>query len=92
MEDWISVSISFLIDNIIFHLTDRTCKDSSVIKLNSENLAVCGELYFLYNFKVWKNLVICDKDCTNIFQHYAHTHCIAKGNANTNVIEEVNKL
>jgi len=91
MENWISVNMNTLINNIIFYLTDCTYKDSSVIKLNSENLAVCGELYFLYNFKVWKDFVICDKDCTDIFQHYAHTHYVAQGNANT-TIEEVNKL
>lgn len=87
MEDWTSCSTDLLIDNIISHFTGCTAKNASVIKINSENLSVRGELYFLYNFKVWKSLLDCDKSCASILQHYAHAHCMTEDNT-----EEVNKI
>ncbi|XP_011340326.1 uncharacterized protein LOC105281063 isoform X2 [Ooceraea biroi] len=89
MENWTSFSTTFLNDNIIFHFTGCTPEKFSVVKVNHENLAVHGELYFLYSLKSWRSFVFCVEGCTTILQHYAHTHRMRKGDASTDVTEEI---
>lgn len=91
METWTCFCTRSIIDNIIFHFTGDTHKTSSVIKVNSENLLVNGELYFLRNFKAWRDLLACSKSCTSILQHLAHAHGATKGDTDVDVAKEVNK-
>ncbi|XP_020289817.1 DALR anticodon-binding domain-containing protein 3 isoform X1 [Pseudomyrmex gracilis] len=90
MESWTNFAVKSLTDNIVFHFTGNVHKNSFVIKTNSENLSVNGELHFLWSFKAWKNLVDCTENCASILQHFAHTHDAMKSNVNT--AEEVLKL
>jgi len=90
METWTGFCIRSIIDDIVFHFTGDTHKNSSVIKVNSENLLTNGELYFLCNFKAWRGLLACSGSCTSILQHLAHAHGATKNNTDTDA-EEVNK-
>ncbi|KAG5333712.1 DALD3 protein, partial [Acromyrmex charruanus] len=89
METWAGFCTRSIIDNVVFHFTGDTHKNSSVIKVNSENLLANGELYFLCNFKAWRDLLTCSKGCTSILQHFAHVHGTTKGNADAVVAEEI---
>ena len=89
METWAGFCTRSVIDNVVFHFTGDTHKNSSVIKVNSENLLANGELYFLCNFKAWRVLLTCSKGCTSILQHFAHAHGATKGNTDADVAEEV---
>lgn len=92
MESWTEFGIKSVIDDIVSHLTGDKHKNSSIIKINNENLSANGELYFLYNFKVWKNISTCAKNCTSILQHFIHVHDMTRDNIlDTDVTEEVNK-
>ncbi|XP_012528625.1 DALR anticodon-binding domain-containing protein 3 isoform X2 [Monomorium pharaonis] len=89
METWAGFCTRCIINNIVFHFTGDTHKNSSVIKVNSENLLANGELYFLCNFKAWRSLLVCSTNCTSILQHFAHTHGATKGNIDEDVAEEI---
>ncbi|XP_039314452.1 uncharacterized protein LOC105203040 isoform X2 [Solenopsis invicta] len=89
METWTGFCIRSVINDIVFHLTGDTHKNSSLIKLNSENLLANGELYFLCNFKAWRNFLVCSTSCTSILQHFAHTHGAMKGDTDADVAEEI---
>ncbi|XP_018355727.1 PREDICTED: DALR anticodon-binding domain-containing protein 3 [Trachymyrmex septentrionalis] len=89
METWAGFCTRSVIDNVVFHFTGDTHKNSSVIKVNSENLLANGELYFLCNFKAWRVLLTCSKGCTSILQHFAHAHGATKGNTDADVAEEI---
>ncbi|XP_012219889.1 DALR anticodon-binding domain-containing protein 3 [Linepithema humile] len=93
MESWAGFCTRSLIDNIVFYFTDfpfyNTHKNSSIIKVNNENLSTNGELYFLCSFKAWKSLLVCSKDCTSILQHYTHVHGTTKYNTDVDVAKEV---
>lgn len=91
MESWEDFCSKLVIENIIHYLTGSTCENSSVVKISSENLAVNGELYFINNFNAWKSLVICDRNCATILQHFIHTHDSRKNNIDADISEEVNK-
>ncbi|KYQ46382.1 DALR anticodon-binding domain-containing protein 3 [Trachymyrmex zeteki] len=91
METWAGFCTRSIIDNIVFHFTGDTHKNSSVIKVNSENLLANGELYFLCNFKAWRDLLTCSKGCTSILQHFAHAHGATKGNTDADVAEKIFK-
>ncbi|KAK9303728.1 hypothetical protein QLX08_004719 [Tetragonisca angustula] len=76
MENTSAICMQLLINNITSYLSDNTCKNTSVVKLNNENLAINGELYFLPSLKVWKSLLKdtdkCDEKCTTILQHFLY--------------------
>lgn len=78
MENTSAICMQLLVNNITSYLTssDNICKNTSVVKLNNENLAINGELYFLPSLKVWKNLLKdtdrCDEKCTTILQHFLY--------------------
>lgn len=76
MENTSAICMQLLINNITSYLSDNTCKNTSVVKLNNENLAINGELYFLPSLKVWKNLLKNtdrrDEKCTTILQHFLY--------------------
>ena len=91
METWAGFCTRSIIDNVVFHFTGDTHKNSSIIKVNSENLLANGELYFLYNFKAWRDLLTCSKGCTSILQHFANVHGATKGNSDADVADEVSK-
>lgn len=89
METWTGFCTRSIIDDILFHFTGDTHRNSSVIKVNCENLLANGELYFLCNVKAWRGLVACSNSCTNILQHLAHAHGATKGNTDADAAEEV---
>lgn len=91
METWTGFYPRSIIDSIVFHFTGDTRKDTSVIKVNSENLSAHGELYFLCNFKAWRGLLTCSRSCTSILQHLAHAHGATRDNADADVDEEIFK-
>ncbi|KAL6445755.1 hypothetical protein ACFW04_000903 [Cataglyphis niger] len=91
MESWTEFCTKSVIDNIVFYLAGDKHKNSSVIKINSENLSVNGELYFLCNFKAWKSISTCAKNCTSILQHFVHIHSTTKDNIDTDMTEEIFK-
>ncbi|XP_012146990.2 uncharacterized protein LOC100883597 [Megachile rotundata] len=76
MENTLSICIQTLVDNITLYLCGNTSKNFSVIKVNYDNLATNGELYFLPSLKAWKHLLQgtnkCDGKCTTILQHFLH--------------------
>lgn len=84
-------NIKSVIDNIVFHLTGDKHTNSSIIKINNENLCANGELYFLCNFKAWKSISTCTKNCTSILQHFIHMHDMTRDEIDAVVTEEVNK-
>ncbi|XP_011641656.1 DALR anticodon-binding domain-containing protein 3 isoform X2 [Pogonomyrmex barbatus] len=86
---WTGFCIKSIIDDIIFYFTGDTHKKSSAIKVNSENLLVNGELHFLCNFKAWRNLFTCSKNCINILQHLAHAHGATKDDIDADTAEEL---
>ncbi|OAD53917.1 DALR anticodon-binding domain-containing protein 3 [Eufriesea mexicana] len=85
MENTPSICIQLLINNITSYLSGNVCKNSSIVKVNNENLAINGELYFLPSLKVWKSVLKgtdkCDEKCTTILQHCLH---IRDGQTNNN--------
>lgn len=89
MESWTEFCIKSVIDNIVFQLTGDKHKNSSIIKINSEKLSENGELYFLCNFKAWKSISTCVKNCTSILQHFVHIHGIRRDNIDADLTEEV---
>lgn len=89
METGTGFCIQSIIDNIAFHFTGNTHKNSLVIKINCENLLANGELYCLCNFKAWRGLLACSRSCTSILQHLAHAHGATKDNVDADVAEEV---
>ncbi|XP_070155070.1 DALR anticodon-binding domain-containing protein 3 isoform X2 [Polyergus mexicanus] len=91
MESWTEFCIKSVIDNIVFHLAGDKYKNSLIIKINSKNLSVNGELYFLCNFKAWKSISKCAKNCTSILQHFVHIHGMTKDNIDADVTEEMFK-
>lgn len=92
MESWTNFCNRSLIYNIVHHLTGGTYDNSSVIKVNNENLAINGELHFINTFNAWKSLIVCDKNCVTILQHFTHTHNLKRDNIDADVSEQVNKL
>ncbi|XP_014480748.1 PREDICTED: uncharacterized protein LOC106747597 [Dinoponera quadriceps] len=78
-----------LIDKIVHHLTGNACENSSVIKINTENLAINGELHFINSFNAWRSFVFCDRNCTTILRHFIHAHDSRRDNTDTDVSEEV---
>lgn len=91
MDTWTGFCTRSIIDDIIFHFTGDTHTNSSVIKVNCENLLGNGELYFLCNFKAWRGLLACSNSCTSILQHLAHARGTTKGNTDADVAEKVNR-
>ncbi|XP_029173357.1 DALR anticodon-binding domain-containing protein 3 [Nylanderia fulva] len=91
MESWTEFNIKFVIDNIVSYLTGDEHKNSSIIKMNDENLLANGELYFLCNFKAWRSISTCAKNCTSILQHFIHIHDMTRDNIDANVTEEIFK-
>ncbi|XP_077259518.1 DALR anticodon-binding domain-containing protein 3 isoform X1 [Temnothorax americanus] len=89
METWTGFFTRYIIDDIVSHFTGDTHRNSSVIKVNCENLSANGELYFLCNFKAWRGLLVCSNSCTSILQHLAHTRGATKGNTDADVAEEI---
>lgn len=61
-------------DNIISELTNLETVNSTIIKVNSENLLQNGEVSFLTNLRVWKGYVSChlndDLEPKNILEYY----------------------
>nr|XP_034178930.1 DALR anticodon-binding domain-containing protein 3 isoform X1 [Osmia lignaria] len=89
-----SICIQTLIDNITLYLCGNTSKNVSVIKVNCDNLATNGELYFLPSLKVWKHLLQgtnkCDGKCTTILQHFLHIRgCEMKNRTDEDITKEV---
>lgn len=93
MESWAGFCMRSFIDNIVFNFIDVSFYDkskiSSIIKVNNENLSANGDLYFLCSFNAWKNLLVCQENCTSIFQHFAHVHGTTKYNTDIDVAEKV---
>ena len=89
MENTSAISMQLLINNITSYLSDNTCKNTSIVKLNNENLAINGELYFLPSLKVWKNLLKdtdkCDEKCTTILQHFLYVQNGKTDKADANI-------
>ncbi|XP_033208405.1 DALR anticodon-binding domain-containing protein 3 [Belonocnema kinseyi] len=63
-----------LVENIISELTNLETENSTIIKVNSENLLQNGEVSFLSNLRVWRGYVSChlndDLEPKNILDHY----------------------
>ena len=57
MENSTNLYLRNFVDNIFTELTNTETKDSTVIKVNSENLAHNGEVSFLTNIRVWRGYV-----------------------------------
>ncbi|XP_017878127.1 DALR anticodon-binding domain-containing protein 3 isoform X2 [Ceratina calcarata] len=78
MDNTSPICIQTLAKNITCYLSDNYCKNTSVVKINNENLAINGELYFLLSLKAWesslKNTDKCAEKCATILQHFFHKH------------------
>ncbi|XP_076759743.1 DALR anticodon-binding domain-containing protein 3 [Xylocopa sonorina] len=76
MENTSSICTQTLINNVASYLSGIPCKNSTVVKLNNDNLATNGELYFLPSLKVWKGVLKdtdkCGGKCATILQHFLH--------------------
>lgn len=90
MENTPSICMQKLINDITSYLSGNVCKNSSIVKVNNENLAINGELYFLPSLKVWKSVLKgtdkCDEKCTTILQHYLHSQ---DGQTNNNTDADI---
>lgn len=91
MESWTDFYSRSLINNIVHYLTGNACENFSVIKVNSENLRVNGELHFINSFNTWKSFVACDRNCATILQHFTHAHDSKRDHTDADISEEVNK-
>lgn len=78
MDNTSPICIQTLVKNIASYLTDNYCENTTVIKINNDNLAVNGELYFLLSLKAWesslKDTDKCGEKCATILQHFFHNH------------------
>ncbi|XP_011871774.1 PREDICTED: uncharacterized protein LOC105564176 isoform X2 [Vollenhovia emeryi] len=89
METWTGFCAGSIIDNIVFHFTGVAHEGSSVVKVNRRNLLANGELYFLCNFKAWRDLLACSNGCTSVLQHLARACGGARGSTDGDVAEEI---
>lgn len=88
MENWTDFCSRSLINKIVYLLAGSTHENSSVIKVNSENLAINGELHFINGFNTWKSFIVCDRNCATILQHFTHVYNLIS-DINADVSEEV---
>lgn len=77
MENSGFISLQTIIKDVIEHLTNGSCKNSSVIKVNNDNLLANGELHFIPSLKAWTSILQGDSRCSNeqcatILQHFLH--------------------
>lgn len=90
MENTSPICIQLLINNITSYLSGNNCKNTSVVKVNNEKLAINGELYFIPSLKVWKNLLKdtdkCEEKCTTILQHFLY---VRGGGTNNNTDADI---
>lgn len=88
MENTSTICMELLTNNITSYLSGNSNKNTSIVKINNENLAINGELYFLPSLKIWKNALkdTCDGKCTTILQHFLH---IRDGSINDNTDADI---
>lgn len=90
MENTSIICMELLINNITSYLSGNSNKNISIVKINNENLAINGELYFLLSLKIWRNVLKdtdkCDGKCTTILQHFLH---IKDGSTNNNTDTDI---
>ncbi|XP_060825620.1 DALR anticodon-binding domain-containing protein 3-like [Bombus pascuorum] len=90
MESTSPICMQLLINNITSYLSGNNCKNTSIVKVNNEKLAINGELYFIPSLKVWKNLLKdtdkCEEKCTTILQHFLY---VRGGGTNNNTDADV---
>ncbi|XP_032678956.1 uncharacterized protein LOC116847743 isoform X2 [Odontomachus brunneus] len=91
MESWTDFCSRSLINKIVHYLTGSAHENFSVIKVNSENLAINGELHFINSFNTWKSFVVCDRNCATILQHFIHAYDSKRDHTDADVSEEVFK-
>ncbi|CAK9824283.1 hypothetical protein ANTRET_LOCUS2477 [Anthophora retusa] len=76
MESISPICIETLVNRITSYLSGNACKNTSIVKVNNDNLATNGELYFLPSLKVWTRILKCpdkcDGKCATILQHFLH--------------------
>lgn len=93
METTDSISVQTFINNLTEYLTGSVSKQTSIIKLNSENLSIKGELHFLHSLKAWTCLLKhgneCNEKCATILHHSLHMRGVdLNGKSDDEVVKE----
>ena len=94
MENSTIFHVRNLVNNVFSEFTNLEAKNSTIIKVNCENLLRNGEISFLTNLRAWRGYVSshlnCDLEPKNILEYYLDSKNLNfKDLADDEVVQEV---